>query len=165
MRTRDRIVLLLTSYRDALEGWAHSPEPGSGRHESVLLRLPALWYAGSYLELCCSLLRMREAEPQLYSHLARRYLTCEVRPMTVPVHRSKRGARPILGKNMELVSGAAPHTGRQARVVVRRWSSKVKPELVEEALAFLERDMYGGRSDLIRVPRELLDEEFARVTV
>lgn len=161
MSPRDRIIELLKSYPYAVAGAGTSKWSDIGpRWDSAALRHEDLWYAtDSYEELDKQLRGLRAVHAEAYWHVTRRYLDAEVRPMTVLVRKVNQYKRePVLAPYCELAGGLPGSTGRTCRVLVRRWDHRVRESLVSEALAWLERSMYGGQSSRITLPADLLAE-------
>ena len=163
MTPRERIIELLKSYpyACAAASVAGLGEHGKSRWESVALSHTDLWYAGSYDELERCLLDLRASDARVFWHVTQRYLDAEVRPMVVPVRRNQYKSFPVLAPYCELAGGLIGSTGGTCRVLVRRWDHRVRPTLVSEGLAYLERCMYGGRTGRIIVPPELMSETVA----
>ena len=71
MTTRDRITVLLEYLLDVREGL---PERERGRSDELLALMCKAWNSAPYQELERLLPLLRQAEPELYWHLAERWL-------------------------------------------------------------------------------------------
>lgn len=167
---RERILLLLRSYRDARETLQSGDSGGvSGEHGDRLLLMPNVWRRGSYGELEVCLAELRVKSPRAFRHLRDRYLNGERVKLYRAYKRTGRGEIDIrLRPNEEIVcppvlplkrpKGYEP--GQEdwldlrddlAMVVVHRWDKTVDPRVVSLAVDWLTQRFRGWP----RLPGEL----------
>jgi len=151
LTARDLVVELLRTLVQAENAW-HSGSGGGG-----VIRLPSIYNEGSYAELERSLIQMRDGPSRrLWWHLSSRYLWGLERNEVVRYKRTTKGPLAELPPRSELL--IAIEVLPKALMLVRlyTWSKDVDPKLVDKGLEELLGLMYGGNTEKIQLPQELL---------
>lgn len=175
MSRRDRLVVLLRSYRDVCVTLQRGDSGGTFYPDSRHLTMPNAWKDGSYAELYDALVRLRSMGPAHYWHLTERYIRSERRPRRLvnfggryAYSLARNGAGRLepeyLEDNAVMLMAYPERDGtiatrmgepRAVRVVgiVERWDPGVRRQTVERALDFLLAFM----PQSIRLPREVYE--------
>ncbi len=150
---RERIVVLLEHYQDALPGLVRG-EWQSGEGHALLA--DEVWNHASYQQLERLRVRLRDEAPRPYWHLAETYFRAG-RRRVASCPRCERQAPP--GRVGELCNHGKQHAKTVAMVprVVRAISAAVRPEEVGLGITWLDHNWRGDPS----LPPALFGEKVA----
>jgi len=156
---RDRLVLLLETYGEAVQTLGGRGD-GNGDHVPAMSQM---WHAGcsrkcassgqpcrsSYAELERALHRMASERPKQWRQVNAQYVWPSTRTIDVVVGvRSHKGG---------LTAKIPRRTVVPAQGIVR-YNGRIRRKVVESGISYLLGTMFGGRHELIQLPRELWEE-------
>lgn len=144
MTRRERIVVLLENYMDVENGLQ---EGTSFANDPIHLMCRA-WNHPSYVELRRCVYALRDSEPVPYWNLAETYF----RAPSVRMAACPRCDRTMPAKHVGSLHKHGPKTFALIPRMVKRVSLAVRPELVSQAIDWIEREYEGD----VFVPDDLL---------
>lgn len=149
---RDLVIELLKTLDLAMTSW------DSGSSGDGVRVMPSLYHEGSYAELQRRLREMRDSRDwhTPWWHVVERYLR-EPDSVVVSFRRTVKGPKPNMPPRTELVFVEEILDSKWMRVRCYRWTSAVEPRFVEAGVNRLTATMYGGDTQRIHLPKDLLD--------
>ena len=151
LTSRDLVVELLRTLSEAENAW-HTGSGGEG-----VIRTPTIYREGSYAELERCLIQMRDGHLRReWWHLSSRYLWGMEHNEVVRYKRTTKGPLAELPPRSELLISIEVLPKTLMLVRLYTWSPEVDPRMVDQGLDELLGLMYGGDTEKIQLPQELL---------